>query len=117
MNRIIRLNQIKTEIRDLLDEAGRLVRHEAESPITWERAKGYWYAQIAMALDTEHDYLGNSMVTMQDTINELGPPARMCPECEEESDADEGQDDLTCSCCTDRQVEVAEKQAGRSTTP
>lgn len=36
-----------------------------------ERAKAYWTAHIAMAVDDDHGYLGGSMCTVQSTINEL----------------------------------------------
>lgn len=76
-----RLVEIQDEMLDLLTEAKRLVRHEGG--ISWERAKGYWVAQIETALSNEHDYLGGSMCTMQDTINELEP----------DEDIDEGEED------------------------
>ena len=52
------------QIRELadrnLDIIRKIDRHE------YERAKAYWYAQIVMALNDDHDYLGKSMSTMQD---------------------------------------------------
>ena len=33
--------------------------------------KGYWYAHIVRALDKDHEYLGGSMMTMQDTIDSM----------------------------------------------
>jgi len=63
-----RLDEIRNQIKDLVYEARDLLRHEG---ITWDRANSYWYAHILMALDKEHDYLGSSMVTMEDTIYEL----------------------------------------------
>jgi hypothetical protein len=35
------------------------------------RARSYWYAHIRTALDKNHGYMGGSMVTMQDTIDEF----------------------------------------------
>jgi hypothetical protein len=61
------LDAIRLEIKELLDNASRLVRGTREE----ERAKGYWIAHIRCALDKEHGYLGGSMVTMQDTIDAL----------------------------------------------
>ena len=65
-----RLDEIKNEIKELMNEARSILQHGDER--TWARAKGYWYAHIVSALDKEHDYMGNSMVTMQDTIDEMG---------------------------------------------
>ena len=39
--------------------------------MTGQRAKAYWLAHVTMALTRDHDYLGGSMVTMQDTLTEL----------------------------------------------
>lgn len=36
-----------------------------------ERAKNYWIAHIRTALDDDHDYLGGSMVTAENTMNAL----------------------------------------------
>lgn len=66
-----RLIEIKDEIKTLLEEAKQIIRYKSSNSITWERARSYWYAHIMMALDKEHDYLGGSMFTMEDTINEL----------------------------------------------
>jgi hypothetical protein len=60
-----RFTEIKEQIKELIEEAISLVpsveRHRAES---------YWFAEISIALDEDHDYLGGSMCSMQDTINE-----------------------------------------------
>jgi hypothetical protein len=63
-----RLNEIKEEIKAFLGEAKRMLRGTG---ITWERARSYWFAHILGALDEENEYMGGSMFTMQDTINEL----------------------------------------------
>ena len=62
-----RLNEIKEQMLELLDEAIDLL----PEGMTKEHAKSYWYAQIKTALLKEHEYLGGSLVTMDDTINEL----------------------------------------------
>ena len=36
-----------------------------------ERARGYWYAHIVGALDKDHGYCGGSMVTMEESANEV----------------------------------------------
>jgi len=63
-----RLEEIKEEMLSLLDEAEHLVRQERG---VYDRAKSYWIPHIKMALTKEHEYLGGSMVTMEDTIEEL----------------------------------------------
>ena len=64
-----RLAEIKDEIEELLDEARGIIRSGDEG--AYERALVYWLAHIRTALDNDHEYLGGSMVTMQDTIDEL----------------------------------------------
>ena len=81
-----RLEDIKEEIKELMHEAKRLVQSgakKANRPIIYERAKSYWLPHIFMALDKDHDYLGGSMTTMEDTINEIGDDD------EESADSDE----------------------------
>jgi len=63
------LEEIKVEMMDLLERARDLLRSEA--PEEWLRAKPYWWGQVRTALDKEHDFLGSSMHTMQDSINSL----------------------------------------------
>lgn len=67
MNAADRLQEIHDEIRDLLEEATELVRDTPE----WERARGYWVAHIARALDDDHGYIGGTGATMQGTIDDL----------------------------------------------
>lgn len=69
-----RLSEIKEEIKELMHEVKSLL---GRNDGVWARAKAYWYAHIITALDKEHDYMGSSMTTMQDTINELGGPMDM----------------------------------------
>lgn len=73
------LEEAKEEIEAALEKAYRALH--TVGGITFERARSYWYAHVRMALDKNHDYLGGSMITMQDTIDEL------------EADADEGDED------------------------
>jgi len=65
-----RMLKIKEEIKELIEEALDIVKFEG-SPHTYQQAKAYWYPQILMVLDKEHDYLGGSMCTMEDTIKEI----------------------------------------------
>ena len=65
---IERLTEIKEQMLELLEEAKDLL----PEGMTKERAKCYWYAHIKTAILKEHDFLGGSMVTVDDTISELG---------------------------------------------
>ena len=60
-----RFEEIICEIKELLEEAIDLVPDHARA-----RAESYWYAHISMALDEDHGYMGGSMCSMQDTIEE-----------------------------------------------
>ena len=53
-------------MKALLDEAIDLVPDHMCA-----RAKSYWYAHILTNLSNDHDYMGNSMCSMQDTLNDL----------------------------------------------
>ena len=63
-----RLQQIKDTIKELVYEAQDLL---PRGTIEYDRAASYWLPHILMALDSQHDYLGGSMCTMQETINDL----------------------------------------------
>lgn len=65
-----RLEEIKDEIKELMEEAKHLVRRHADQ-IVYEQARSYWIPHILMALDKDHDYLGSSMFTMEDTICQM----------------------------------------------
>ena len=69
MSQSERLANIKDEIKELIREAKGIVRFKGG--ITYERARSYWLAHIIMALDKDHEFLGGSMFTMQDTIKEM----------------------------------------------
>lgn len=69
---INRLEEIKEEMLELLDEADRLL--SGAEGMVYDRAKAYWIPHIKMALTKEHDYLGGSMETLEDTIEELREP-------------------------------------------
>ena len=71
-----RLTEIKEQMLELLDEAKDII----PEGMAKERAKCYWYAHIKTALLKEHEYLGGSLVKMDDTINEIS---------EEESEEEE----------------------------
>ena len=59
-----RLLDIKNEIKELVKEARDTIAGTSEA----DRTEVYWYAHILCALDSDHEYLGDSMVTMQDSI-------------------------------------------------
>lgn len=71
-----RLIEIKEQMLGLLDEAKNII----PEGMAKESAKCYWYAHIKTSLIKENEYLGGSMVTMDDTINEIS---------EEESEEEE----------------------------
>jgi len=71
-----RFEEIKVQIKELLEEAIELVPDHARA-----RAKAYWYAHMSTSLDEDHGYMGGSMCSMQDTIEEFDE--------EEEFDEDE----------------------------
>lgn len=61
------LEEIQGQMMDLIHQADSLLRGTDE----YNAAKGYWIAHITTALSSDHDYLGGSMSTMQDTIDAL----------------------------------------------
>jgi hypothetical protein len=67
MSNKLRFDEIKDQIKELLDEAIDLVPDGGVK----ERARSYWYSQIVTALDDDHEYMGGSMCTMEDTLNEF----------------------------------------------
>lgn len=66
-----RLQELKDEIKERLDEAMRMVRRHGG--IEWERAKAYWCGNISTSLDDEGDFVGGPGHSMQNTIDELEP--------------------------------------------
>ena len=71
-----RLEEIKDEIKELMEEAMGIVQEESNGGIVFDRAKAYWNAHIIMALDEDHVYLGGCGHTFQDTIDELSGETR-----------------------------------------
>lgn len=72
------LIDIKHNMRMLLDEALDIIRQHDKHE--YERAKCYWYAHIRMALDNDHDYLGRTMATIEDSIEGLENSAEQSEE-------------------------------------
>lgn len=86
-----RLVEIQETMVDLLEEAKTLVRQSGQKHV-YERAKAYWIGHIATALSEESDYIGKSMCTMEETINELEVEEMDDEEVEESSDLPPGTD-------------------------
>jgi hypothetical protein len=67
MVNVQRLQEIKDEIKELVEEAMEIVSDTNER----SRAEAYWYPHLLMALDDEHTYMSNSMCHLQSTIDTL----------------------------------------------
>lgn len=63
------LEGIREEIEEKIGEAESLLR-EAPAPIRG-RAEAYWLPHLYTALSDDHGYVGGSMATLSDTIQEL----------------------------------------------
>lgn len=63
------LEEIQGKMDELLEQARQLLLG-APRRIA-DRAGAYWYGQMTMALDGDHEYLGRCPCTMADTIAEL----------------------------------------------
>lgn len=61
-----RFEEIICEMQELVDEAISLVPKNSRA-----RAQAYWYANITTLISHDHDYLGQSICSMQDTLNEF----------------------------------------------
>ena len=73
-----RSEEIICEIRELLDEALELV----PEGFTRSRAESYWYGNMIVNVTDDHRFIGGSMCSMQDTLEEFDE------EEEDEEDAD-----------------------------
>ena len=91
------LGEIQSQILELVEQARGLLRRNGLHGALM-RAESYWIAHITTAVTNDHGYLGRSMMSLQDTIDEI--------------EDGEGHDDAT-----DREVELAERHAGWSTSP
>ncbi|MBI5923855.1 MAG: hypothetical protein HY847_19680 [Betaproteobacteria bacterium] len=68
------LFDIQQELLELLDRARRLIR---QAPvITYQRADAYWLAHAVMAITRDHQLLGGSMMTMDETVAEIVEAAK-----------------------------------------
>lgn len=71
---VLRLKEIQEEIDHLVSEAERLLRRttrEMEREIIYQRAYAYWIPHIKGALYKKTEFLGGSMHTMEETIEEM----------------------------------------------
>ena len=64
------LGEIQSQILELVDQARALLRRN-ELRGALMRAESYWIAQVTTAISNNHGYLGKSMVSLQDTIDEI----------------------------------------------
>ena len=65
-----RLQEIKDQIKELVEESRNLV-DEIKDQRASNRAASYWLAQMQIALDDSHRWVGGAGETMQETIDEL----------------------------------------------
>ena len=64
------LGEIQSQILELVEQARALLRrNEYEGALM--RAEAYWIAHVTTAISNNHGYLGKSMVSLQDTIEEI----------------------------------------------
>ena len=64
------LGEIQSQILELVDQARALLRrNELQGALM--RAESYWIAHVTTAISNNHGYLGKSMVSLQDTIDEI----------------------------------------------
>jgi hypothetical protein len=69
---IERLKQIKDEILQSLEEAENIITKLAgRKSLIHQRAESYWLAHATTAITKESRWLGGSMITMEDTMQEL----------------------------------------------
>ena len=68
LDKAIKLEEVQTKISELVYEARYIL---SGTGITQQRAERYWLGQILTALSEDESYVGSSMFTMQESINEL----------------------------------------------
>lgn len=74
-----RIREAREELETAAEELGEIIERvdqtlRAIGGLTEKRARAYWFAQIRMAIDDDHDYLGSATCSMRRTIEELTPP-------------------------------------------
>jgi hypothetical protein len=76
------LTEIHEKMLELVNDVERIMRREGG--IEYERAKGYWLANIKMGLTNNHGYLSMPMFNMETAISALEP-------CEDEDQEEDSQ--------------------------
>ena len=69
-NVVDELGEIQSQILELFEQARGLLRRNGLQGALM-RAESYWIAHITTAASNDHGYLGKSMVSLQDTIDEI----------------------------------------------
>lgn len=64
------LGEIQSQILELVEQARGLLRRNGLHGALM-RAESYWIAHITTAATNDHGYFGKSMVSLQDTIDEI----------------------------------------------
>ena len=64
------LGEIQTQILELVEQARALLRNNQYQGALM-RAESYWIPHVTTAISNNHGYLGKSMVSLQDTIDEI----------------------------------------------
>jgi hypothetical protein len=62
-----RLTEIRGEVKELMEEALKIASKHGQENV----ATSYWYAHVICALDRNNDYLGASMMTMEDSEDSI----------------------------------------------
>jgi hypothetical protein len=69
---ITTMEELREKMFEMIEEIDQFLRRRyGYDNLIYKRAKAYWLAHIEMALSNETGYLGKSMVTMEDTIEEM----------------------------------------------
>ena len=64
------LREIQAQMLECLEQAKTLIKQSGQD-MTLQRAEAYWLAHARIALTNDHGYLGGSMCSMEDTIEEI----------------------------------------------
>jgi len=67
---VMELQDIQNEILERVNRAKELLKDNGYEGALM-RADSYWIPHIVCAVTNDHGYLGGSLITMQDTIEEL----------------------------------------------
>lgn len=67
---VYELQEIQSEILERVNRAKGLLKASGFEGALM-RAESYWMAHVICAVTDDHGYLGGSLITMQDTIDEI----------------------------------------------